>query len=124
MQITNNHVFISYSKKDRVYARGVADQLLALGFEVWIDDRIDFGDEWWGKIVEAIRSAKAFIVIMTDDASVSDWVKREVLLAAKNHIPSFPLWLSGDFDTSVIWSIYVGTQYADVRDGNMPPEGF
>lgn len=76
------HVFISYSKKNRDYARKLADHLLELGFDVWIDDRIDYGDDWWRTIVRAIRNAKAFIVIMTDESDRSVWVQREVTLCS------------------------------------------
>ena len=40
------HIFISYSHKDKDYIHRLQDALQAEGFEVWIDDRIDFGDEW------------------------------------------------------------------------------
>ncbi|HEX2908157.1 MAG TPA: toll/interleukin-1 receptor domain-containing protein, partial [Phototrophicaceae bacterium] len=113
------HIFISYSKKNRAYARQLADKLLELGFDVWIDDRIDYGDDWWQTIFHAIREAKAFVVIMTDEANASKWVQREVTLADQHNIPAFPVWLNGDFHNSANWSIYVRTQYADVRGGHL-----
>lgn len=119
-----SHIFISYSKKNRDYARPLADHLLSLGFDVWIDDQIDYGDDWWRVIVRAIRGAKAFIVVMTDESDASDWVQREVTLADKNKIPAFPIWLSGDVDASENWAIYVRTQYADVRDGSLPKDDY
>lgn len=119
-----SHIFISYSKKDRDYARKLADHLLSLGFDIWIDDQIDYGDDWWRTIVRAIRGAKAFIVIMTNDSDASEWVQREVTLADKSKIPAFPVWLSGDVDVSENWAIYVRTQYADVRHGGLPKEDF
>jgi hypothetical protein len=35
-----SHVFISYSRKDQLYARMLAEVLRQQGFDVWIDDRI------------------------------------------------------------------------------------
>lgn len=119
-----SHVFISYSKKDKEYARKLADKLIELGFDVWIDDRIDYGEDWWREIVRAIRGAKAFIAIMSDESDASDWVQREVTLADKHKIPAFPLWLDGDFHASENWAIYVRTQYVDVRGGHLPSGGF
>ncbi|HEX2906134.1 MAG TPA: SUMF1/EgtB/PvdO family nonheme iron enzyme [Phototrophicaceae bacterium] len=119
-----SHIFISYSKKDREYARKLADKLLAEGFDVWIDDRIDYGEDWWRTIVRNICSASAFIVIMTPDSDTSEWVQREVTLADKHKIPAFPLWLEGDFHNSENWAIYVRTQYADVRGGMLPSDDF
>lgn len=40
------HIFISYSHKDLSYIHKLAEALVNEGFEVWIDDRIDYGDEW------------------------------------------------------------------------------
>ncbi|MBZ0284987.1 MAG: SUMF1/EgtB/PvdO family nonheme iron enzyme [Anaerolineae bacterium] len=119
-----SHIFISYSKKDHDYARKLADKLLSLGFDVWIDDQIDYGDDWWRVIVRAIRGAKAFIVVMTEESDASDWVQREVTLADKHKIPAFPIWLSGDVDASENWAIYVRTQYADVRDRSLPKDDY
>jgi formylglycine-generating enzyme required for sulfatase activity len=119
-----SHIFISYSKHNQEYARKLADHLLSQGFDVWIDDQIDYGEDWWRTIVRAIRGAKAFVVIMTDESDASDWVQREVTLADKNKIPAFPLWLSGDVDNSENWAIYVRTQYADVRGEKLPGDDF
>ncbi len=118
------HIFISYSKKNKDYAQRLKEKLLSEGFDVWIDDRIDYGDDWWRTIVQAIRNASAFVVIMSNESDSSEWVQREVTLADKYHIPPFPLWLSGDFHASDNWAIYVRTQFADVRNGDLPQEDF
>ena len=39
-----NHIFISYSRKDQPYTRKMAEHLRQRGFDVWMDDRIGFGD--------------------------------------------------------------------------------
>lgn len=121
-----SYIFISYSKQNKDYAGSLADRLLSLGFDVWIDDRIDYGEDWWREIVKAIRGCAAFIVIMTPESEASRWVQREVTLADSQQKPAFPLLLAGDPDlsTSDEWSIYVRTQYADVRHGGFPPEDY
>lgn len=119
-----SHIFISYSKKNGDYARKFAEKLLDSGFDVWIDDRIDYGEDWWAMIVQAIRDCAAFVVIMTPEADESRWVQREVTIADELGKPTFPLLLSGDIRTSKNWLIYVRTQFADVRDANLPPNDF
>ena len=55
-----NHVFISYAREDQNFARKLADHLRQRGFEVWMDDRIDTGDDWWDTIVDNLRDSTAF----------------------------------------------------------------
>ena len=113
------HVFISYAREDQAYIRKLADSLRRRGLEVWMDDRIDFGDRWWQTIVQAIDASAAFVVVMTPTAEKSEWVEREVLVALDEGKPIFPLLLRGRR-----FPLLVTTQYADVTDGRMPPDDF
>jgi hypothetical protein len=120
------HVFISYSKQDRGYARALVERLLAEGFDVWIDDRINSGDDWWRVILQAIRTCDAFIVLMSPDSDESRWVQREITIADELGKAAFPLLLAGGDNLldSQNWSIYVRTQYSDVRGGSLPDADF
>lgn len=114
-----SHIFISYSKQNKDYARKLAEQLKQQGFEVWIDDRIDYGDTWERVIFKAIDECMAFLVIMTPESYASDWVLRECQYADKRKKPQFPMLLDGEE-----FPRYVSTQYADVRGGKLPGEDF
>jgi formylglycine-generating enzyme required for sulfatase activity len=114
-----NHIFISYAREDQPYARALAHHLRQRGFDVWMDDRIDFGDRWWQTIVEALQASAAFVVVMAPESETSEWVHREVLLALRERKPIFPLLLRGRG-----FSILVDRQYADVTGGRMPPDDF
>lgn len=113
------HVFISYSRRDKDYARRLADDLAGSSFKVWIDDQIDYGDAWFREIDKAINGCAAFVVIMTPDAYESEWVQKEILLAKRHKKPIFPLLLKGDE-----FAILIDIQFADVKDGAMPPADF
>ncbi len=114
------HVFISYHKNSsREYARKLADYLIAHGFDVWIDDRIDYGNNWEQLIFKAVEQAAAVIVLMTPSSYQSRWVQAERLYAEKNNKPIFPVLLDGD-----IFPAYLGFQTADVRDGKLPSVDF
>lgn len=113
------HIFISYSKQDRNYARQLADHLLSLGFDVWIDDRIDFGEDWELAIFDAIDQCAAFIVVMTPDSYASKWVRRECHHAEKRKKSEFPILLKGEE-----FPRYGLNQYVDVRSGILPPDDF
>ena len=113
------HVFISYDRDDQPYARSLASSLHERGFEIWMDDRIDFGTRWWREIVKAIRASAAFVVVMTPDSEESEWVEREILLAQDERKPIFPLLLRGKVNP-----LLISRQYADVTEGQMPPGEF
>ena len=122
-----SHIFISYSSKNRDYANRLAEKLREEGFQVWIDNkRIESGEDWWKSIMTALRSSVAFIVLMTPESENSDWVQREVTIADSLRIPDFPLLLegSGNLLESDHWSIYVRTQYIDVRGEKLPDAAF
>jgi hypothetical protein len=56
---------------------------------------------------------------MTPAAKASRWVQREILLAEDRGKPIFPLLLAGDN-----WSLFVDTQYVQVKDEAAPPDRF
>jgi hypothetical protein len=113
------HIFISYSRKDQAYARKLAESIRQHGFDVWIDDRIDYGNRWWRTIVQAIEECVAFVVVMSPPAEQSEWVEREILVAQREVKPIFPLLLSGRE-----FALLITPQFADVRNGDLPPDDF
>ncbi len=115
-----SHIFISYSKQNKPYARQLADHLLDQGFDVWIDDRIDYGDHWLRAIIQAVRDCAACVVIMTPQSAASKWVQLEVTWAQDRFgKPVFPVLRDGGN-----WPIFDLTQYVDCRDGSLPDAGF
>lgn len=110
------HIFISYDHDDRAYARTLAEHLRQQGLEVWMDDRIDYGDRWWRTVDRAIRTCAACVVVMTPAAEESPWVERELLLAQREKKPIYPLLLRGRG-----LSLLIALQHVDVTGGRMPP---
>lgn len=114
-----SHIFISYSHKDSDYAHKLAEVIESLHFEVWIDDRIDYGTQWPKAIEEAVNSCDAFVVVMTPRSLESIWVQNELVHAMDLKKTIFPLLLEGD-----PWLSIKTIQYADVRGTNLPPVDF
>jgi len=114
------HVFVSYSHKDTEYAHSFADKLQSTGFDVWIDERLDYGSTWPQEIQKQLDSCDAFIVIMTPRSFDSEWVQNELNRAKRLGKPIFPLLLEGNGP----WLSVESTQFADVRDGSFPEENF
>jgi len=113
------HIFISYSHKDKECVHGLQEDLLKQGFNVWIDDRIDYGTRWPKVIQDHLDECDAFIVIVSENSFDSEWVQNEVTRAKRIGKPFFPLLLSGS-----AWLSIESTQYVDVTNQEMPPEKF
>src|SRR5688572_3601056 len=90
-----SHLFISYSHKDKEYVHKLAEALQVEGFDVWIDDRIDYGTRWPLVIESAIDSCDSFILVASENAHASEWVQHELARAQRLHKQIFPLLLKG-----------------------------
>lgn len=74
-------VFISYSRVDRPMAEALANDLKARGFRVWWDAELVGSDDFYEVILEALRQAKATIVIWTKASAKSNFVRDEARFA-------------------------------------------
>ena len=88
-------VFISYARSDRAFAEALADYLKAQYIDVWWDPQLYAGDDFHDRIRAEIIQAKAAIVIWSDAAVASKWVRGEASLADEagklvmTHLPGF-----------------------------------
>src|SRR5688572_12789934 len=114
------HIFISYSHRDTKYAHALAAHLQNKGFEVWIDERLDYGSQWPHELQKQLDTCSAFVLIMSPRSYASEWVQSELQRARRKLKPVFPLLLEGDEP----WLSVESTQYYDVRGGNFPDEKF
>lgn len=86
-----HEVFISHSSKDAGVAQRVLAALEARGIRCWIAPRdITAGREWEPSIIEALRSARAVVLVYSGAADASAHVRREVAAAADAGVPVLP----------------------------------
>ena len=76
-----SEIFISYSRPDRPIAAGLAKTLGAHGYKVWWDEELVGSDDYYEVILEALRQAKAVIVIWTSTSAKSRFVRDEARFA-------------------------------------------
>ena len=114
------HIFISYSHKDTKYAHELAASLQNMGFETWIDERLDYGSQWPQELQKQLDSCSAFILIMSRHSYASEWVQSELQRAKRKLKPIFPLLLDGDEP----WLSVESTQYYDLRESPDPDPKF
>src|SRR5688572_29780754 len=90
------YVFLSYAKSDRDTAFAIRDLLEAEGFSVWLDkNQSALAEQVWPNIQANIRNAGAVIILVSDAAHRSAWLKREIDFAKSLQKPLFPILIQG-----------------------------
>jgi hypothetical protein len=86
------HVFISHGSENRDEANELCAYIESRGVKAWIAPRdvrpgIDYSEE----LQAAIESCAAFVVLVTDMANKSPYVRAETEMAFSSHKPIFPV---------------------------------
>ena len=71
------NVFLSYAREDADRARLIAAELERAGHSVWWDRHIKGGAQYAREIEHALKSADAVVVLWSERAVESDWVRDE-----------------------------------------------
>ena len=80
-------LFISYSHKDKQFAKRLANNVRDAGHTVWIDEReILVGDSLIEQIRNGIDSVEYVAAIISSESLNSQWFKRELDLASNREI--------------------------------------
>jgi hypothetical protein len=89
------HVFVSHSSDNRELANELAAFLEARGIRIWIAPRdVRPGMDYSEQLQLAIESCAAFVVLVTDMANKSPYVRAETEMAFSSHKPIFPVRLT------------------------------
>ena len=89
-----SHIFISYSRRDKLVVEKFVDGLKTKRFVVWQDvSDLSAGDEWLQAIFEAIEQAAVVVVFWTQSAQNSEYVAKEIQHALKHGKKIIPVWL-------------------------------
>ena len=79
-------VFIPYKREEREKAHAIAEALAKRGHSVWWDVDLLPGDKFADEIEAVIRNARAAIVLWSESAISSDFVRAEASMAADRKI--------------------------------------
>ncbi len=77
-------IFLSYSREDQDRARLFADAFAAQGLDVWWDVGLRPGEAYDEVTEQALRAAKAVVVLWSKKSAASRWVRAEATLAHRN----------------------------------------
>jgi tetratricopeptide (TPR) repeat protein len=87
-------VFISYATTDRAEALKVCKAIERRGTRCWISMRdVPPGANYQEAIVQALRGARAVVLVFSQAANTSDEIKKELSLASRYHVPVIALRL-------------------------------
>jgi adenylate cyclase len=78
-------IFLSYARSAEMQAKRIAAALEGQGYSVWWDDDLPAHRAYTEVIEEHLRSAKAVLVIWSEDAAKSEWVRAEADFARHAH---------------------------------------
>jgi hypothetical protein len=70
--------FVSYARSDQDVAGRIAGFLRRHGFSVWMDDRLQIGQDWRDELARAIDAASSMTVLLSHASLESAWVQWEV----------------------------------------------
>ncbi len=77
-------IFLSYNREDQARAKLFAEAFSAQGFNVWWDVGLRAGEAYDEVTENALRMAKAVVVLWSKKSVVSRWVRAEATLADRN----------------------------------------
>lgn len=108
--------FISYSRLSERFVQQIVDDLRRCGVEdVWWDDHLTGGQDWWQRILEQIRQADVLVCLVDVGASESLAVRREYKYANDLGKTIIPILLTEDINVSQLPDELAGKQYVDYR---------
>lgn len=87
-------LFISYAHADIRKVERLAEILERAGHEVWFDQAIPGGDDWWQTILTNIEAADVFIFALSPPATRSEACRAEYQYALDLHKPILPVMLA------------------------------
>ncbi len=83
--VENPKIFLSHSSKDKELAEEFANQIRSfLGFPqeaIFVSSEpegIDIGADWFNSVIDVLKQAEAFIILITPNSMMSNWVWFEI----------------------------------------------
>ena len=91
-------LFVSYSRDDRAAVEGLANDLTQFGHEVWLDERLEGGADWWNEILDRIRGCTVFLFVISEGSASSRPCRNELTYALALNRGVLPIALRADLE--------------------------
>lgn len=117
-------LFISYSSRDREKVKALAEDLKKIvkvisrneGGDVWFDQELIGGHDWWENILSKIRACDVFFFVITQDSLRSDPCRMEYMYAHSLHKPILPVLLGDGVNVTLLPEALQRLQFVDYRN--------
>lgn len=105
-------IFVSYARVDKPVCHQVA-QLLNI-HEVWFDQRLYAGQNWWREILDRLNWCEVFIYLLSPESVSSTYCRREFQIAVASNKAILPVLID---DKTPLPEELREVQYADLSKG-------
>src|ERR671914_1230780 len=106
--------FISYASDDREKAEAICTSLEAQGFVCWIAPRdVRAGREYGDEIIRGLERSAAVVLVLSEAANTSVFVRREVERAISKQKPVFPVRIEDVTPSPGLELFISGTHWID-----------
>lgn len=76
-------IFISYARVDKPYCQQIAQRLAGV-HDVWYDQRLHAGQDWWAMIVDKLNWCDGFVYLLSPESVKSEYCQREFAIAEES----------------------------------------
>ncbi|MCF2947559.1 toll/interleukin-1 receptor domain-containing protein [Paraglaciecola aquimarina] len=117
---TQFDIFISYASNDKDKAFEICESIEMRGLKCWIAPRnIRAGKEYSEEIIKGIEVSKSLLVVLSESANNSKFVKREVERAVSNGKPIYPFRIE-DVKPSLSLELFISSaHWIEAWQGNL-----
>ena len=109
------HVFISYSAQRRDLVKTLAEDIRALGHEVWFDQELVGGHVWWERILTEISNCDLLVFALAPEAMDSTPCRLEYSYAFSLGKTILPVLVAEGVSFDVLPAALSNVQYVDYR---------
>lgn len=80
-----SEIFVSYNREDLKTAQSIVDGLIAEGFDVWMDQNLQAGENYDEITEDRLHKARAVVVLWSSRSVKSRWVRAEATIGARKN---------------------------------------
>lgn len=80
-----SEIFVSYNREDLKTAQSIVDGLTAEGFNVWMDQNLQAGENYDEITEDRLHKARAVVVLWSSKSVKSRWVRAEATIGARKN---------------------------------------